>query len=165
MLNTAWLIHDAVAVEGVSAYLYWALIWPPASGGSPTNWLVTVEDPTTGSFTTPNGYQVNDPYYALKHYAKWIDEGWVRVDATSTTAAVKASAFVSPDGRSLTAVIVNTDVLAHAVVVSPAATFTVASAAGYRSSGTTERTAALALAAGQAVAMPGHSIVTVTLAE
>jgi glucuronoarabinoxylan endo-1,4-beta-xylanase len=159
MLNTAWLIHNAVTVEGVSVYLYWALAWAP---GTPVNWLVTVEDPGT-VFKTPKGYTINDPYYALKHYARWVDEGWVRVDATSSLPSVKSSAFASPDGGQLTVVVINTDATAHTIAVAPTG-FAPTTVAAYRSAGSVERTAAVAVdIAAPAVAMPAQSIVTVTL--
>jgi glucuronoarabinoxylan endo-1,4-beta-xylanase len=158
LLDTAWLIHNALTVEGVSLYLYWALAWAP---GSPVNWLVTVENPQA-AFTTPKGYTVNDPYYALKHYAKWIDEGWVRVDATSLVSTVKASAFLSPGGADLTVVLLNTDVADHVVAVAPGS-FAVNTAAAYRSSGTDERVAPTQIAAGNVVTLPAGSILTMTL--
>jgi glucuronoarabinoxylan endo-1,4-beta-xylanase len=160
LLNTAWLIHNAVAVEGVSAYLYWALVWAP---GTPVNWLVTVEDPTT-TFRTPKGYTINDPYYALKHFARWVDEGWVRVGATSPAPAVKASAFVSSDGNSLTVVLINTDGAEHTVAIAPGG-FAATTTAAYRSSGASERTATVALGTGNVVDLPAQAIATVTLAH
>ncbi len=160
MLNTAWLIHNAVTVEGVSVYLYWALAWAP---GTPVNWLVTVEDPGA-AFKTPKGYTINDPYYALKHYARWVDEGWVRVDATSSLPWVKSSAFASPDGGQLTVVLINTDAAAHTVAVAPTG-FAPTTVAAYRSAGPDERTAAVAVDTAPVVAMPAQSIVTVTLAR
>jgi glucuronoarabinoxylan endo-1,4-beta-xylanase len=160
LLNTAWLIHNAVTVEGVSAYLYWGLTWPP---GAPVNWLVTVEDPTK-DFSTPKGYTVNDPYYALKHFARWTDEGWVRVEAGSTAAAVKVSAFMAPDGGQVTVVLLNTDHVAHTVAVALGG-FAGLVAAGYRSAGTDERTTPFALGTDDLVAMPAESIVTVNFAK
>jgi glucuronoarabinoxylan endo-1,4-beta-xylanase len=160
LLATAWLIHNALTIEGVSVYLYWALAWAP---GSPVNWLVTVENPQA-AFTTPKGYTINDPYYALKHYAKWIDEGWVRVDATSLMSTVKASAFLSPAGTDLTVVLINTDVAAHTVAVG-AGSFPIARAAAYRSSGTDERAAPTEIAAGNVVTLPAGSILTMTLGQ
>src|SRR5581483_9703463 len=147
MLNTAWLIHDAVTVEGVAAYLHWALIWPPATPGQATNWLVSVEDPSA-PFVTPKGYTIHDPYYALKHYARWIDEGWTRVDASSSSPAVKVSAFAAPSGAALTVVLLNTDAAAHTVAVGTGS-FAVTNAAAYRSAGAAERTTPVAVGPGQ----------------
>jgi glucuronoarabinoxylan endo-1,4-beta-xylanase len=163
MLNTAWMIHDAVAVEGLSAYIYWELIWPkPAAGSAPTA-LVTLEEPTA-NFTTPKGYTINDVYYALRHYARWVDPGWVRVDASSTAPAVKISAFQSPDAASLTIVLVNTDAAEHVVALAIApGTFAFTTAMAFRTSGTSERTTPVDIGAGNVVTLPGQSIATVTL--
>ena len=99
MFDTAWLINNALTVENVSAYIYWELVWNP----TPPTGLVTIASPSPSS-----SYTINDTYYALKHFARWTDPGWVRVDATSSVSAVRASAFVSPDGGSLTLVLLNT---------------------------------------------------------
>ncbi len=161
MFDTAFMIHDAVVNEGVSAYLYWELVWStPAPGAAPSG-LLSLESPY-GIFVTPKGYTINDVYYALKHYAKWVDTGWVRVGASSTAAGLKASAFVSPDGTSLTVVALNADSTQHALTVDPGA-FAFGTATAYRTSGSTERTAQVPLDAGNAVTLPAQSMLTVTL--
>jgi glucuronoarabinoxylan endo-1,4-beta-xylanase len=160
MFNTAWMIHDAVASEGVSAYLYWELVWTaPAAGAAPTG-LVTLENPY-GAFVTPKGYTINDVYYAVKHYARWVDADWVRVGATSTSPAVKVSAFESPDGSALTVVVLNTDMAEHALTIDPAG-FAHGTTAAYRTSGSTERTAPIPLGDGDLLPLPAQSIATVT---
>ena len=163
MFDTAALINTAVTVEGVSAYLYWPLTWaPPAAGAVPTG-LITTENPgSPGSWTTANGYTINDLYYAVRHFAKWIQPGWVRVDAASSAGIVTLSAFASPDGQSLTIVLLNTDGgAAHAITVDTG-TFTFGTSAVYRTSGTDERTAIIGGLDG-AIMMPPRSLVTVTL--
>ena len=65
----------ALTVENVSAYIWWELVWSPM----PPTGLVTIESPSPDST-----YTINDTYYALKHFARWTDPGWVRVDATSS---------------------------------------------------------------------------------
>ena len=100
MFDTAWLINNALTVENVSAYIYWELVW---NNSTPPTGLVTI-----GESTGDAPYTINDIYYALKHFARWTDPGWVRVDTTSTVSAVRASAFASPDGSSLTLVLLNT---------------------------------------------------------
>jgi glucuronoarabinoxylan endo-1,4-beta-xylanase len=158
LLNTAWMIHNAVTVEGVSAYIYWPLFWISSAG--PPLPPVSVEDPTA-PFTTAKGYTVNDVYYALKHFARWVDSGWVRLVASASATNVKASAFTSPDGGSLTVVLINTDSAAHVVGVS-APGFS-GTAGAYRTSGTSERTAPVSVGSDHAFAMPAGSIVTFTL--
>jgi glucuronoarabinoxylan endo-1,4-beta-xylanase len=150
MFDTAWLMNNALTVEGVSAYIYWELVWSP----TPPTGLVTIAGPSPSS-----PYTINDTYYALKHFARWTDPGWVRVDAVSSVSSVRASAFVSPDGSSLTLVLLNTSAKDHMVAVSPGA-FSFGSLAVYRSSGASERTANVASEADGSVSLPSRSIAT-----
>src|SRR5260221_11382951 len=95
MFNTAWLIHNALTVEGVAAYIYWDLIWaPPAAGAAPTG-LVTI-----ASANPSSAYTINDTYYAVKHFARWTDPGWTRVGPSASATAIRPSPVVSPDGES-----------------------------------------------------------------
>jgi glucuronoarabinoxylan endo-1,4-beta-xylanase len=162
MLGTAWLIQEGLAVEGLSSYFYWELTWAAPTSGTPTA-LVSLEPPWAPStWTTPKGYVINDIYYAVRHFAKWTDPGWQRVVSSSDGDPVRTVAFVSPDGGSLTLVIVNTDYQDHGVTVDVGA-FPGATTAVYRSSGSTERTAALGpLGGDHVVTMPADSIATVT---
>jgi glucuronoarabinoxylan endo-1,4-beta-xylanase len=153
MFDTACLINNALTVENVSAYIYWELVW---NNSSPPTGLVTITNPFGNST-----YTINDIYYALKHFARWTDPGWVRVDATSSLSAVRASAFVSPDGGSLTLVLLNTSAKDHMVTVSPGA-FPFGTLAIYRSSGASERTANVAPEADGSVFLPSRSIATLT---
>jgi glucuronoarabinoxylan endo-1,4-beta-xylanase len=118
--------------------------------------LVSIAD---GSPTTP--YTVNDLYYALKHFARWTDPGWVRVEATSSLSAVRASAFVSPDGGSLTLVLLNTDSKDHIASVDPGA-FGFGTLAIYRSSGDNERATPVAPESDGTITLPSRAIATVT---
>jgi glucuronoarabinoxylan endo-1,4-beta-xylanase len=155
LLNTAWMIQDALTTEGVSAYIYWGLIWaPPVAGAAPAG-LVTIAgaDPSSP-------YTINDTYYAMKHFARWTDPDWVRVGAASSVDAVRSSAFVSPDGASLTVVLLNTDSVEHVVSVGTGATF--ASTTVYRTSGVDERAAAVPYGA-DAIPLPASSIATLVL--
>jgi glucuronoarabinoxylan endo-1,4-beta-xylanase len=153
MFDTAWLINNALTVEGVSAYIYWELVWNAAT---PPTGLVTI---TSASPTSP--YVINDIYYALKHFARWTDPGWVRVEAKSSVPAVRTSAFVSPDGASLTLILLNTDSKDHKVLVSPGA-FPFGAQAIYRSAGDSERATPAAAEADGRVDLPPRSIATVT---
>jgi glucuronoarabinoxylan endo-1,4-beta-xylanase len=152
MVDTAWLMSNALTVEGVSAYVWWELIWDP----TPPTGLVTIQDSSPTS-----AYTINDTYYALKHFARWTDPGWVRVEATSSLAAVRASAFLSPDGTRLTLVLVNTGGRDHWATVSPGF-FSSSSLAVYRSSGASERTASVAPEPDGRIFLPPRSIATLT---
>ena len=152
MFDTAWLINNALTVENVSAYIYWELVW----SATPATGLVTIAGPF-GSST----YTINDTYYALTHFARWTDPGWVRVDAKSSNPAVRTSAFVSPDGSNLTLVLLNAGSRDHRVAVSPGA-FPFASLAIYRSSGASERTTRVAPESDGGIWLPSRSIATLT---
>jgi glucuronoarabinoxylan endo-1,4-beta-xylanase len=156
MFDTAWLIHDSLVTEGVSAYFYWALTWAPPSAGNPPTGLVTI-----ASGNPSSSFTINDMYYAVKHFAKWTDPGWTRVDATSNDDQVKVSAFTSPDGADLTVVVLNNDVVDEAVTVDVGA-FAYATSAAYRSSGATERVAQMALGDGGTITVPVGGIATIT---
>jgi O-glycosyl hydrolase len=153
MFDTAWLMNNALTVENVSAYIYWELIW---SNSTPQTGLVAIASPSPSS-----AYTINDLYYAFKHFARWTDPGWVRVDASSSVSSVRTSAFVSPDGSGLTLVLLNTGGKNHMVTVSPG-TFPFASLAIYRSSGDSERTASVALQSDGRLLLPSRSIATLT---
>lgn len=152
MFDTAWLIQNALTIEGVSAYIWWELIWSP----TPPTGLVTIP---SSSPTSP--YTINDTYYALKHFARFTDPGWVRVAARSTLSVVRASAFVSPDRSRLTLVLLNTDAKDRLVALDAgglgAGTMTV-----YRTSGASERMAEVSLEADGRLLLPSRSIATVT---
>jgi glucuronoarabinoxylan endo-1,4-beta-xylanase len=155
MFETAWLMNNALTVEGVSAYIYWELIW---NGGNPPTGLVTVSNPFGNA---GGGYTINDIYYAFKHFARWTDPGWTRVEANTSASEVRVSAFVSPDGGSLTLVLLNTGNKDRLIAVNPG-DFAFGTFAAYRSSGDTERTTAVSLESDGTLALPSRSIATVT---
>jgi glucuronoarabinoxylan endo-1,4-beta-xylanase len=159
VVTTAWLIMNSVTVEGVSAYVYWDLVWPPPGG------LVSIESPfQRANWTTPEGYIVRDDYHAVRHFSRWVDAGWQRVAAASSTFDVRAAAFQSPDGASATVVLINTGSCPYVIALDTGA-FGYSTSAIYRSSGTAERTTPLGpLGEGATVMLPGRSVATVTLA-
>jgi glucuronoarabinoxylan endo-1,4-beta-xylanase len=166
MFNVAWLIQNAVTVESAASYLHWDLIWGDSIASASPQGLVTTENPfSPANWKTPKGYRINDAYYAVRHFSKWIDTGWQRVATSATASVIRASAFTSPDGLSLTVVLLNTDSEPHAVTVDRGG-FAAASSAVYRTSGTDERTTPLGpLPDGNVVDMPGRSLVTVTFSN
>lgn len=162
MFETAWLINTAVTVENVSAYLYWPLTWAPPAAGDVPSGLITTENPNgMADWQSPSGYTINDTYYALRHFSKWIEPGWQRVGTSSTADVVGLSAFASPDGQRLTIVLLNADTAPHAVSVDTGA-FPFAVSTVYRTSGGDERTADTGPLAGP-VMLPARALATVTL--
>jgi glucuronoarabinoxylan endo-1,4-beta-xylanase len=91
--ETAWLIHNSVVEEGVSAWLYWDLVW--GAGG--------------GLVSLPNSsdYSIRDQYYSVRHFARYTDPGYVRIGATATSSNLRVSAFQAPDRARVTVVVLN----------------------------------------------------------
>jgi glucuronoarabinoxylan endo-1,4-beta-xylanase len=95
--KNAWLIHNCLVEGNVSAYFYWALVWPGEKG------LVEISNPWQSDYYSPTDY-----FYYFQHYAKHIDSGYRRVGAVSDSGKIKVSAFLSPNGEKLTLVLINT---------------------------------------------------------
>ncbi len=93
-MNMAVLVHNSLTVENVASYLYWDLFWDPSSG------LVSIDD--------PNSYTIKPAYYAFKQYSAFTDSEWQRVEASTDSSGLRISAYISPDNKKLTAVIINT---------------------------------------------------------
>jgi len=91
--ETAWLIHSSLVEEGVSAFLYWDLVWERGSG------LVMMDD---GAAT------VRDQYYSVRHFARYTEPGDQRIAARSNDREVKSTAFLAPDGGRAAIVLLNT---------------------------------------------------------
>jgi len=101
--QTAWLMHNCLTEADAAAYVYWSAIWPNDAA------LIRIEDPKKPSeWKTPHGWKINPKYWAIKHFAYFTAPGWYRVDTHTTNDNVKLSAFVRPDNRRLTAVLINT---------------------------------------------------------
>ncbi|MBN2193119.1 MAG: hypothetical protein JW751_09915 [Polyangiaceae bacterium] len=95
--GTAVLMHYALVVEGASAYLQNEIVGTdPPSAGSEELISLTAQD-----------FAVEDPYFAMRHYAIHTDPGWVRVAATADVDGLLASAWSSPAEDALTVVLVN----------------------------------------------------------
>jgi len=97
--GTAVLTHYATAVGGASAYLQ-AMLVGSASGPAAT--------PTALVGLTAADFTLQDPYFALRHFALYTDPGWVRVDAQASDVRLLSSAWLSPDEDALTVIVVNT---------------------------------------------------------
>lgn len=97
-MDLAVLMHNSLAIEGVSAYLHWELFWAAPQG------LVTLDWP----WGSNPGYTINPIYYAFKHYSAFIHSGWRRLDTSIDTLNPRISAYISPDNDRLTVLLVNT---------------------------------------------------------
>ena len=159
MVQFAWLINNSLVDEGASAYLFWALAWPG------NEQLISVDDPTRpqSSWKYPHGYHLNDYYYALEHFSRYIRPGYRRVQAATNNPAVKLSAFVSPDARSLVLVLINTSASSSSVSLD-CGRFVPLHVAVYRSTASvaSERFALLgSTVSGDRISLPPQSLATV----
>jgi hypothetical protein len=96
-LDMAKLMYNALTIEEVSAYFYWALYWTTANEQGLINIPSNAGSP----------YTINTEYYAFKHYSAFIHSDWTRVDVDPGTNALSICAFVSPDRDAMTVVVVN----------------------------------------------------------
>jgi glucuronoarabinoxylan endo-1,4-beta-xylanase len=96
--DTALLIHHALVSEGAAMYLQTALVGARSGPATNSTALIGLED---GEFV------LQEPYFAMRHYAKDTDPGYTRVGASSTEPTLLASAWLSPDSDGLTVVLIN----------------------------------------------------------
>jgi glucuronoarabinoxylan endo-1,4-beta-xylanase len=97
--GTALLIQYTTTVENASAYVQSSLTSSAIGPGTDPGALVGL---------TANDFTLQDPYYSVRHFARYTDPGWVRVDASSSVSTLLASAWQSPGADALTIVLVNT---------------------------------------------------------
>ncbi len=95
-LSTAILAHHALTAAGAEAYLATALV-------------STSPEPDSGALTrlTDSGFELLEPYYALRHFARYARPGWSRVDTRVSGAPLLASAWLSPDEDALAVIVIN----------------------------------------------------------
>jgi O-glycosyl hydrolase len=159
----AWIMHNALVSEEVSAYLYWALAWPDTQSG-----LIYLDNPYTPStWVYPHGWAPNDQYYAFKHFSYFIHPGYKRVDALVNDPDIRFSAYAANNNKAGAAVAINTSAT-RTITLSVAATgLKITNSHVYRSTfsnNSTERWHDLgALQAGNTVSLPPQSVATISI--
>ena len=162
--NYAWIMHDALVSQEVSAYLYWALAWPDNQQG-----LIYLDNPyaAQSTWTYPHGWAPNDQYYAFKHFSYFIYPGYQRVDALVNDPDLRLSAYESKDNKSGVAVVLNTSSTRTISFAVASSGIKVPSSKVYRSTfsnNSTERWHDLgALPANNTVSLPPMSIATISV--
>lgn len=91
-MTLALLMHNTLAVENASCFMYWNLIWETPCG------LISTHQET---------YKINPIYYAFRHFAAFTDPNWQRIEVVTDNSALRISAFISPAGDKITAIIIN----------------------------------------------------------
>jgi hypothetical protein len=154
-LETAVLMHVALAVEGVAAYLQNDFVTSATSLQPNPLALVSVD---------ASDFTLQPAYYAIRHFARHTDPGWVRVSADVDADAPLVTAWRSPDGDALTVVIVNPEVDSFALELGLDSADAVSSEVSRTTFDGLERATELgALPDDRVVRIPGHSVVTVAL--
>lgn len=159
-LHTAVLVYHTLVTAGGSAYLQ-------------RNFLSEVDDANPEPLdaralvgTTSDSFSLLPSYHALAHFARNIDPGWRRVDAQIDHDELLATAWVSPDETALAIVIINPTMTSTLVEIPAPSGFgeTLESATVTRTVfDGVERSRALGTySAAHGVALPAHSIVTIT---
>jgi len=149
-MNTALLIHNSLTVENVAAYLYWDLFWGPGSG------LVSLD--------SPSSYTVKPAYYAFKQFSAFIDSDWQRVEAATDSPGLRISAYVSPDNKKVTAVILNTTPATDVTLSLKFTGVAASTAKAYRSSQSEKCVRVRGYRGRGPLTLPANSITTVSLA-
>jgi glucuronoarabinoxylan endo-1,4-beta-xylanase len=96
--NTALFIQRSLVYANSSGYIYWKLSWSTPTSG---------EDAGMVSVTSNGAYTTTKYFHLIKHFAKNIDAGYDRIETTSPNSSLLTSAFISPDGKKITLIIVN----------------------------------------------------------
>jgi O-glycosyl hydrolase len=94
-LNTAWFIIQNLNEANAAGYLYWLMAWDDGNADS------MIKLSSSGS------YSLTPFYYVMKHFAKEIDRGYVRIKGFSGIPSMPMSAFIDPAGKKITVVVVN----------------------------------------------------------
>jgi glucuronoarabinoxylan endo-1,4-beta-xylanase len=148
-MNMAILVHNSLTVENVASYLYWDLFWSSESG------LVSLNDPCS--------YTIKPVYYAFKQYSAFIDSDWQRVEASTDNPGLRVSAYISPDNKKLTVVLLNTtpstDITLNFSLKGPAAS----KGEIYRSSEKEKCVRIGSYKSGEPLKLPANSITTLAL--
>ncbi len=121
--NLALLLHNSLTIEEVSGYFYWDLFWYTSSVG-----LVSI---------TSSSYTINSDYYGFKHYSKFTDPGWQRVDANSTSSNLRISAYKDPCEPNASVMIINTSATTDVNLTLSLAGFTPQNSEIYQSTSST----------------------------
>ena len=154
-LETAILMHEALSTIGASAYL---------QNDFAESAVLPTPNPAALIALNETDFTVQDPYYAMVHYARDTDPGWVRVTADADSEDVLATAWLSPDEDALTVVLVNANATGSVVELDLGEDAPTASHVTRTVFSGLERMTELGeLAPESIVSVPGHAIVTVAV--
>jgi hypothetical protein len=149
--DTAMLMHHALVHEGAAMYLQTMLVAPRSGPVANAHALIGLDE---------SGFELNDAYFALRHYALYTDPGDVRLDVTVSDPRLLASAWSRDGSSTLTLVLINSaaEKLEVVLELGSAGSFTVVRTAFDE----TQRMSQLgALRRGSRLELPPRSLATV----
>ncbi|MDG5816421.1 carbohydrate binding domain-containing protein [Chitinispirillales bacterium ANBcel5] len=149
-LATAHTIQQNLLEANTSAYIYWELMWDEESDQA----MIAVD--------TDGNYQVQSHYYTIKHFSKYIHQGYHRIASSGATGQLSASSFISPDETSITTVLVNRSPLSQELTLSHAGVG-VKSVKGYQSVEDQWFTSLSGIDLGEDLVVPGQSLTTLVV--
>ncbi len=97
-IDHASVIVNELENENINAYLYWDGVWIPNDGSC----LIQIDEYSPNSAISRRGN-----HYIMMHFSKYIKPGYIRVDCSENACATKSVAYMSPDGKKLVIVAVN----------------------------------------------------------
>lgn len=101
--DTIWIMHNSMVSEEASAYLYWGAIWPDKAN------LVYIDFPWDRSkWTTDRGWAPNSQYYAMEHFSRFVQPGFVRYTALTNRPELRVSAYSNAQTGRTVIVAINT---------------------------------------------------------
>lgn len=151
-IGTAILAHYALVVANSSAYVQQQFV------------AGTFDDTSTALVGANSAVMRKLPVYdALFHYARFTDPGWIRVAVTTEPPGILSSAWLAPDSRALTVILVNpTGTAVDVGLAGPGSMMTAGAKVVRTVFDGVERSAELGLLAeAQTVRLPARAIVTI----
>lgn len=97
-MDTAILMQTALTISGASMYLQNDFAASAVREGGDDQALISLED---------EGFVLEEPFHAMRHFAYFTEPGWVRVEAALEVEDVLVSAWLAPEGGELSVVLVN----------------------------------------------------------
>jgi len=88
-INTARFINSNLREANAAAYIYWTLAWAQTDDA-----MIIVDE--------SGDYVITPFYHLLKHFAKYIDAGYQRVEVAASDDRLDVTGFLNPAGDELT---------------------------------------------------------------
>ncbi|MFA6936914.1 MAG: hypothetical protein WCQ67_01640 [Treponema sp.] len=98
-IQQAELINNCLTFENVNAYLFWSGVWSTSNS--------TFENADLSSVMWNGSWRKAAKYYVMRHFSEYIRPGYTRVKAMSGSGDIKTSAYISPDKKTMTLVLIN----------------------------------------------------------